>query len=109
MGSSPPIRLATSGSSPPARVRASSSTGMPLSSAQLLSVRDQYSSSSSKSLFEPSIRNWRRRCMRSSSADSESSRSSINRSFSCSTLPSSSGTSRSRASLSTEVTIEAAK
>ena len=88
---------------------ASSSTGMPASSAQLFRVRDQYSSSSSKSLTAPSIRNWRRRCMRSSRAASASSRSSISRSFSCSTLPSSSGTSRSRASLSTEVTIEAAK
>ena len=41
LGSSPATRLAASASRPPASLRASSSTGVPLSSAQLLSVRAQ--------------------------------------------------------------------
>ena len=100
---------AISTNSPPTSLRVSSRVGSSASSAQLFRPRTQKSSSSSKSFSLPLVKKSRRRWRRPSSAASCSSRSTSIRSASAFTLSSRSGTSLARASLSTDVTIDAAK
>ena len=94
---------------PPTSPRTSSRLGSSCSSAQLFSPRTQKSSSSSKSFSLPFVKKSRRRWRRPSSAASCSSRSTSIRSASALTLSSRSFSAFARSSLSTDVTIEAAK